>query len=168
MKPRELPPLNLLEENLSYNPETGELHWKKNRHSHKIKGKRAGCLSEGYWMIKIFGKSYGAHRLAYALYHKEQLSPDTLIDHIDRDKSNNRIDNLRKVDYVENGCNRKTSRKNTSGHNGVHYAKKVNKWQARIVIEGRRVNLGFFDCKEDAITARLNAEIEHGMFIHRE
>jgi hypothetical protein len=165
MRPRELPPLSIIEEHLSYDPETGELHWKKDRHSAKVKGKRAGTLLNGYLSVKIHGKNYFVHRVAYALYHGEQLSTDLLIDHIDGDKSNNRIDNLRKADYSENGYNRKQGVNNTSGRTGVHYVNGTGKWQARIVLSGKRVSLGYFTDLEDAITARLNAEQEHNIFV---
>jgi hypothetical protein len=165
MKAKELPPLSILQEMLCYNSETGELHWKKDRNTNKVKDKRAGWTRNGY-IVFSYGKStYYVHRVAYALYYGEQLSPDVVIDHKDGDKSNNRVNNLRKVTYSANNHNRKLDKKSTSGHRGVTYSKTANKWQARLTIDGRQLNLGYFDCKEDAITARLNAEREYNIFV---
>jgi hypothetical protein len=165
MKAKELPPLATLQEMLCYNPETGELHWKKDRNTNKVKDKRAGWKRNGYVVINYEKSTYYAHRVAYALHYGEQLSPDAVIDHIDGDKGNNRIDNLRKVNHSANNHNQRTKGNNTSGFRGVHYASNVSKWQARIMIDRHQYNLGFYDCKEDAITARLNAEREYNIFV---
>jgi hypothetical protein len=165
MKIKELPPLATLQEMLCYNPETGELLWKVDRHSNKVKGKTAGSRNGDYYVVRILSKNYYAHRIAYALHYGEQLSIDTLIDHIDGDRSNNCIDNLRKANHTENAYNRKVRANSDSGHNGVSLVNYIDKWKAQIVINGRQTSLGYFDCKEDAITARLNAEREHNIFV---
>jgi len=160
MKAHDLPSLDILEDYFDYIPETGVILWKKDRYSQKVKGKEASNSVGRYSQIKLFGRHYLAHRIAYALYYQEQLSPEVIIDHIDRNGLNNKICNLRKTDYSGNGLNRGAGLNNTSGIVGVHYAKRINKWQARIQVKGKRVNLGYFDCKEDAINARHKAEAD--------
>lgn len=82
-------------------------------------------------------------------------------DHINRDKLDNRKSNLRICTRQENNFNRDLNKNNTSGFAGVRYNEKVSKWKANIMIDYKDVNLGYFDSKEEAIKARLEAEKEH-------
>ncbi len=77
------------------------------------------------------------------------------IDHIDNDKLNNNITNLRYATKSENQYNRKINKNNTSGFKGVSYHSKTQKWDANIKIDGITVHLGRFTNKEDAIEARI-------------
>lgn len=81
-------------------------------------------------------------------------------DHIDRNPLNNRRDNLRKATHKENSRNQSKSTKNTSGVIGVGWYNRYNKWRAYIKIE-KSITLGYFNNKEDAIRARLNAEVKY-------
>ena len=89
---------------LNYNPETGDLTWKVARGNGSVKaGTVAGHINRGrYVHIRTGGRTYLAHRLAWFLYHGEQ--PD-VIDHINRDKADNRITNLRSVTTSQNLLN---------------------------------------------------------------
>ena len=93
--------------------------------------------------------------------HMHQLFGFTNYDHIDRNPLNNRRNNLRFATLQENNRNRNIFKNNTSGIMGVDWDKKRNKWRSRIYIDKKRLELGFFINKEDAVRARLRAEKEH-------
>lgn len=82
-------------------------------------------------------------------------------DHINRNPLDNRKSNLRKVTVSQNNQNKKIARNNTSGIIGVHWNKNENKWIARIQDNGKRILIGKFELKNDAIKARLQAEAEY-------
>ena len=95
---------------LNYDPDTGEFVWRVNRHNRKLKGKIAGGISikdHGYVEIRIDGKKYYAHRLAYLIMTGKW--PKNEVDHMDRNRSNNILSNLRIVSQSDNckNCNRK-------------------------------------------------------------
>ena len=93
--------------------------------------------------------------------HMHQLLGYNGGDHIDRNPLNNRRNNLREATIQENNWNRSVFRNNTSGITGVNFETSRNKWRARICIDEKRLELGFFIDKEDAIKARLRAEKEY-------
>lgn len=82
-------------------------------------------------------------------------------DHADRNPFNNRKYNLRKATAAQNSANRRILKRNTSGFVGVCWEIKRNKWKALICVNNKRMNLGRFKNKEDAIRARLRAEKEY-------
>lgn len=101
-----------------------------------------------------------AHRLAFFIVHG--YCP-RIIDHIDGDRANNRIANLRAADETINARNRhKRSPRNVSGKSGVHWWEKYQVWQARIKVDGKYHYLGSFRDKDEAIAARIKAEGEFG------
>lgn len=142
---------------LNYDPKTGIFKW-LNSKSNKV----AGSVSKtrGYIHIKIHGKSYSAHRLAWLYFYGSVPKQD--IDHIDHCKTNNSIENLRVVDHKENHKNASKNKNNTSGFAGVSWSKKSNKWWATIKVSGKTYNLGVFEKIEDAVAARLNANKKYG------
>ena len=83
------------------------------------------------------------------------------VDHINRDKRNNHVNNLRYATSSENNQNASIGIRNTSGIIGVSFHKPSQKWRAQIDADGRRIHLGYFINKDDAIVARENAEIYH-------
>ena len=83
------------------------------------------------------------------------------VDHIDRDRSNNKIENLRAATSTQNQGNRSLNKTNTSGFRGVGWHKKYNKWVARISINGKLKNIGQFNCIEDAKAAYRKEAIAH-------
>ena len=89
------------------------------------------------------------------------ISSQKYMDHIDRNPMNNRKYNLRPATYSENARNRTKPNNNTSGFIGVYWCKRSNKWCSQITHNGHRKHLGYFDCKENAIIARLNAEVKY-------
>lgn len=114
--------------------------------------------SRGYRMISIDGKEYRAHRLIF-LYHHGYL-PD-MLDHIDRNRLNNRIENLRESNPLDNQRNKNKQKNNTSGINGVHWDKRRRKWIASVSIKQKVIYLGGFDDINDAKHAREMANIKY-------
>lgn len=138
-----------LMELLKYEPLTGEFTW-RNSGSGRPNDGVAGCANgKGKWLIKIDYKIYSAHRLAW--FYMTGKWPYCLIDHIDRNPSNNKWSNLREADYKTNQFNT-TFVKNSTGYKGV---KKVteNCYRAQITIDGKLVNLGHFPTPKDASDA---------------
>ena len=144
---------------LTYDPDTGEFRWRVNRGSRGRAGCLAGCRNnEGYVQIQIGRVKYKAHRLAWLYVHGAH---PVEIDHISRVKDDNRIANLRSVTHAQNGQNQKRPRNNTSGHIGVDFYRRSGRWRARIKIDGKLRDLGYFDSAEDAAAARAAAEPFH-------
>ena len=89
-------------------------------------------------------------------------TPDNMcVDHINGKTTDNRKANLRNCTKADNNKNLKLGYRNTSGHKGVYYNKKVKKWLAAIGVDGKLINLGFFTEKEDAIKVREESEIKY-------
>lgn len=142
-----------LKKTLSYDPSTGVFTWII-RPSQRIKANTvAGSENEqGYIVIKINGRMYKAHRLAW-LYVNGYL-PEHNVDHINRVRNDNRISNLREASQmcnVQNSCIRKD---NTSGCRGVSWSKSCKKWWAYIDHKGERISLGYHETVDAARTAR--------------
>lgn len=161
-----------LDELLFYSPETGEFAWKERPRElfvtdgecHRWNRRYAGqptfqTKSHGYRHGTIFYRTESAHRVAWALVHGEW--PADQIDHIDGDRANNRIGNLRCVSVLENGRNARRSIKNRSGHTGI-YPHGHGKWRARISVHRKCLSLGVFNTLEEAITARKRADKHYG------
>ena len=170
MKYRPLPPLEELKEFLDYNPNTGIFTWIKGRQAIKV-GQVAGkTTGNGYVRIRFksqtdksryCGYDYFAHRLAYYMYHGADPL-EKLIDHIDGDKSNNKIKNLRLATVSQNQMHRvNLASDNTSGATGVVWNKNRKKWKAQIQVNKVHKFLGYFTNKEDAIKARKEGEIKY-------
>ena len=154
--------VDLLNHLFEYDKETGNLIWKIQQRGIR-KGSIAGSVkSHGYLCVGINYNCYRAHRLIF-LMHKGYL-PKT-IDHINGDKLDNRIENLRAATVGQNQHNRKTNANNTSGYKGVWWNKASKKWAAGIKLEGKRIHLGYFDNVEEAAEVMRKARQElHGDF----
>lgn len=157
----------------------GYLYWKKkppvNRFNKtwnsRYSNKKAGRIgSNGYTYINIKLKNGSkkmmlAHRLIYLFLYK--IFPKE-IDHIDGNRSNNKIHNLREVTRTENCKNSKRRKDNKSGCTGVCWSKSMNKWSAEISVNKRHLKLGYRSDKFEAICLRKSAErlyrfhINHG------
>lgn len=145
-----------LKELLHYDPETGFFTWRVSR-GRSVAGSVAGYLHpSGYVNIRIKRGSYLAHRLAWFYVYGE--FPVNQLDHINRARADNRIANLRLATRSENQQNRSKQRTNTSGVTGVNWHKQHGKWNAKIMTNGRRMCLGFFDTIADAAAARAAAK----------
>lgn len=143
---------------LSYDPETGIFRWLVSS-ARRIKvGDTAGSMREdGYWCVVINRYQYNAHRLAW-LYMTGDW-PAGHIDHDDLDKSNNRWENLRPATKSQNGANRRVLSNNTSGHKGVSWHVRLQKWQAYITVEGKRRHLGSFNSAQEASSAYMREAV---------
>ena len=117
--------LQRLKERLSYNPDTGIFVWNATK-------KQAGTKNSRYIQIAVDKKIYYAHRLAW--FYVFGCFPELSIDHINNDKKDNRLANLRLVTVSQNNQNRGKQSNNTSGYKGVSWAKKSQKWEACIKI----------------------------------
>lgn len=148
---------------LSYDPGTGVFRWLVSRGRMAQAGDIAGAANDdGYILINIGGRKYGAHRIAWRIVHGKW--PDFEIDHINRDPSDNRISNLREATRSQNCVNRKVVRKGLKGAypNG-------NRWCASIKINGRVRHLGSFATEQEAHSAYANeAKLAHGSFARLE
>ena len=133
---------------LSYDHKTGIFTWVKNVGTRGKIGCKAGYMvSTGYVGIVLSGEKYLAHRLAYLYHYGEQ--PDN-IDHINGDREDNAISNLRSVTKAENLKNKCVRKDNKSGIQGVCRTANGKRWRARIRNKGVEVSLGTYDKKEDA------------------
>lgn len=146
---------------LTYEPGTGIFRWTKN-------GKIAGHVrSDGYTDIRFKDCLFRAHRLAW-LWMTGSWPTMPWIDHIDRDPGNNRWGNLREVTLSQNHQNQKVRKDSRVGLRGVE-AHKSGLWRARLVIQGKRIHVGYFKTPQEAFAARIEAErkyFTHSAVLH--
>ena len=115
-------------------------------------------VSKGYCVNHLNGISL--HR--YLALDKTELEDGSImVDHIDKNTFNNKLNNLRITDNTNNVRNSSLSKNNTSGIIGVNYRKDRNKWRAFIMVNKKQISLGLFDNIEDAIKARLQGELKY-------
>lgn len=128
---------------IRYEPNTGEFWWLPSAVRQRRSDRRAGCVNtRGYCQIRYSGRQVFAHRLAWFIVHGKL--PDGEIDHIDGNRSNNRITNLRDVPVSVNRRNAKRAANNSSGVTGVHWDKRRGRWRVNVCVEGKRKYLGMF------------------------
>jgi HNH endonuclease len=134
---------------LAYDPSSGIFTWKVARmHGHQPGAAAGSPGRDGYCTIMIDGKAYKAHRLAWLLHTGNW--PKTQIDHINRVRDDNRIENLREATKSQNQINSGMYRNNKSGYRGVRFHKVRNKWVAEIRRNGRTRHLGLFATAKEA------------------
>lgn len=177
---KSLPDQDTLRKVLDYDPNTGNLTWKKRDASlfEDVGGKYTAdrfcriwntswagkpaftsLTNAGYRQGNIFGRIFLGHRIIWCWYYGTEPNE---IDHIDGDRCNNRILNLRNVSSQINKKNMRLSKLNKSGEIGVHWESSICKWRAKIRANGTAIHLGVFADKNDAILARTKASIEYG------
>lgn len=110
----------------------------------------------GYIRIRVYGKKYRAHRLAWLYVHGH--FPEKGLDHINGDTTDNRIENLREADQSQNSQNRKPMRGCSSQYLGVSRDRKTKKWKAQIMVEGKKFALGYFSDEIQAHQVYLTAK----------
>ena len=148
---------------MPYSCTSGELTWTKRPPRSRVKvGSRAGCVaSDSYRVISISGTILYEHRFIWLINYGEW--PDCQIDHINGDKSDNRISNLRLASVSENAENRCSYRNSKSGLMGASKVKGYDLWASKIVKNGNKIHLGYFKSPESAHAAYVKAK----MCIHK-
>lgn len=145
-----------LKENLKYDPEKGLFTWLK-KNGAAAAGYNAGCLNtNGYWYIRLRGRLYQRSRLAW--FYTYGYFPENCIDHKNRDRTDDRIKNLRDSSYQCNNRNRGNSKNNKSGVKGVSWDSREKKWVSQIMSNRVGKNLGYYKDIDNAVCARLAAE----------
>jgi len=130
--------------------EEGKLFNRVQRSQNTKAGEESGYLqANGYRRIGINRKIYYGHRLIY-MYHNGETTSDLQIDHIDRNRSNNNIENLRPVTKQENDFNRNAK--------GYYFNKASKKFKAQIKLNGKQTHLGYFDTAKEARATYLKAK----------
>lgn len=125
-------------------------------------------IHNGYRRVSIAGEKVSAHRVAWAAVYGF-IGPHDVIDHIDGDKANNRIDNLRLATRAQNNMNIKAQSRTKSGRKGVQWSSKTKKWHARIGFKRKSISLGYFHSLDDAAKAYASASLSlYGEFTPRE
>lgn len=165
-KPPGVLTVDRVRELLRYDLETGVFTWRRTAGPAKTGAAVRGEVTEsGYLRIVVDGCRARAHRLAW--FYVYGAWPEGEVDHINGNRMDNRIANLRVCSRSENSKNRRLSRSNTSGFKGVHWHKRLGKWVAKIKVDGRHVHLGCFGSPGEAFAAyKAAAPIYHGEF-HR-
>ena len=142
----------------------GHLFWKVDRRGNKLIGKQASRLkkSNGYQEVTINKKKYYAHRVIFMMFNGRW--PEQ-IDHINSDRSNNLLSNLREASNAQNNRNTKLRSTNKSGYKGVYWNKKNRNFVARITVNYKDIHLGCFKTVEEAHESYKKAASElHGDF----
>jgi hypothetical protein len=146
--------IQMLRALLDYDPATGDFVWRERPAelfrgdiracavwNARYAGKKAGTVSKwGYLVVSLFKQRYFAQRLAYFLMTEAWPAYD--VDHVNRNKLDNRWENLRPATRAQNTANTSKQSNNTSGFKGVSYYKSRGKWEANLC----RKRLGYFDC----------------------
>ena len=141
----------------------GALFYTQRPSQNTLAGDRAGYVdNNGYRKLSIKNKRYQEHRIIFLMHHG--YLPD-VIDHIDGNPSNNRIENLREATQQQNCYNSTIHGRNTSGHRGVAWSKVLGKWQAYVNTNKKRKFLGYFeDLELAALVAAEARDLYHGKF----
>ena len=123
-------------------------------------------LLRGYYIISLNKtgnwKTYGIHTLvAQEFLEKPEVEHKLVVDHIDRNRSNNQVTNLRYVSYSQNNMNRSKQANCTSMYKGVSWHSVRRKWQSQIVVDKRNICLGYFESEIEAASTYAEAAKEH-------
>lgn len=166
---KSLPPYEYLHECFAYDPQSGQLKWKKRPRHHfpfvgtmdyfnkmhagnltgVVQHKRKGAVTGLYLCLN--SENYPAHRIIFKLMTGRD--PIGLIDHINRDPTDNRWNNLREATTSQNNINSKVYSTSTTRVKGVTFCKDKGKYKVRIMHNGASIHLGYFDSVTDAANA---------------
>lgn len=143
---------------MNYTQETGAFTWVMPPKNHgRLKAAEAGSRTTGYVLIKLDGRKYKAHRLAWLFVHGDW--PNGEIDHINGNPFDNRISNLRIATSAQNQANRRRN-ENKQYPKGVRILPS-GRFNARITVSKRLINIGVYETAADASTAYLKAATDY-------
>lgn len=151
--------LDELKQLMKYDPISGDLFWLKSINPRAPAGSLAGknSISYGYRLISINKIRYRAHHLVWFWFKGEM--PKHQIDHINGNKLDNRIENLRDVPQLVNTWNLQSAKKNSkSGLLGVDWKNSHKKWRAQIRVDGQKIQIGLYDTAQEAQAAYAAAK----------
>ena len=141
-----------------------ERAWKAFNTKHA--GKKVGRNVNGYLYVPIKRRHYSIHRIIFFMFNGCE---PYIVDHIDGNPLNNKIENLRAATNSQNQANTKLSKRNTSGYKGVYFHKSTGLWQASVRKDKKLIHLWLFKNIEDAVKARRSHfEVLHGEFTRHE
>lgn len=148
-----------VQELLIYNPATGSLAWKLSPGNRIKPGQKAGCVkSNGYRVVAIDKRIYYSSKLIW-LYMTGEW-PSMTIDHIDRNRSNEKWNNLRHISRAHNATNKSLYANNRTGVNGISRDKKSGQFDSRLTLDGKTIYLGRYPTVHGAAFARARAELD--------
>ena len=144
---------------LDYELDGGIFRWRVSRQRIQIGAVAGAVNSDGYIVIRINGTLFKAHRLAWLYTHGVMPTHD--IDHLNGNKADNRITNLRDVSRSVNMQNQtRAGRGSASGLLGVSWNKRVERWHASIWVNKRKQHIGYFNTADEAHAAYLAAKLQ--------
>lgn len=154
---RPLPPVEDLRQALSYDPATGDLVFRESRGS-KGAGQKAGRVDfHGYVVFRVFGRMVKAHRIAWVMHYSEDPG-DMFVDHINGDKTDNRICNLRLATLEQNAMNARRQERNKTGHKGVYWDARRRRYK----VSFRQKHVAFTKTLDEAIAIYRRLALEFG------
>lgn len=166
MRIKQLPTVERLNEEFEYRSEEGEIYRRRSSGLGRKGAKAGGITPYGYRFALINCTSYQLHRIIWKMHYGTE--PLRHIDHIDGNKLNNRVDNLREATVSENLFNSKIRSDSTTGIKGISYdgsPKRRKRWRAVIMVDQKFIQVGRFLTKEEAVTALDEARDRlHGEF----
>ena len=141
----------------------GSIYWRNTSSTMAQAGSKAGCVNgRGYLVVGIKYKKYLVHRIIWAMHGND---PAAVLDHINGDTQDNKIENLRASTHTENMCNAKRSKRNTSGVKGVSWNKTARKWIGSVWYQYKMHKTPPFDSKEECAAAVMTLRCGlHGEF----
>lgn len=143
---------------LDYDPATGLFRWKVSIQGQTKAGDIAGCENgNGYRVITVSQVSYLAPRIAWLITHGEW--PRAFVDHINGNRMDDRIANLREATGSQNQANKGLQRNNKSGRKGVSFNQKRKVWAAFIAHKNKTIWLGYFQSADEAHAAYCHAAL---------
>ena len=145
----------------------GKLYWKVKPNRNIRLDSEAGTVNcNGYVVVTINGKKHMAHRIIWEMHGRE---PAPMIDHVNGDTTDNRVENLRAADNSKNQMNTKLRADNSSGIKGVSWCNTYKRWVGQVWEEGYCHKIGRFKSKEECADAVAAArKIIHGEFARQE
>lgn len=140
-----------------YCPESGSLFWKVASRGHRAGGEAGSVLANGYRYVRVKGRAYLAHRVIWLMNFGEW--PSALIDHIDRDVLNNRLQNLREATKSQN--NQNSVGRRHGGKKGASLDPRDGRWKSQIMINRKCIFLGRFKTECEAHEAYKRAAVKY-------